>query len=252
MKDQFYLTLPSNSSYHVYPNNTTANYITHLNERIKLKGSWEVSLVEFHYPQTISNIYSKNNVIYFVDQNGKKEKIQITGGFSSSSDIIRSINNIDKIKDCFELTIENHLVKVNKKTNNDKNNNCRIIFHPDLAFLLGFETDFKTNFCDLKEGKRPPRDTVSIINHIYVYCDVVESQFVGDTRAPLLRIIHVDKRNYEYGSFMVASYENPHYLPVLKNEFETIEIDLRDDTGRKVPFSFGSSVVKLHFRKCSQ
>jgi hypothetical protein len=48
---------------------------------------------------------------------------------------------------------------------------------------------------------------------------------------------------------MTVMFENPHYLPVLKNEFEFLELDLRDDTGRSIPFQFGTSCVKLHFRK---
>ena len=29
------------------------------------------------------------------------------------------------------------------------------------------------------------------------------------------------------------------YVPVSKKEFNTVEIDIRDDTGRPVPFEFG-------------
>ena len=45
-----------------------------------------------------------------------------------------------------------------------------------------------------------------------------------------------------------SSFESLHYIPVTRRDFDTIEIDIRDDTGRKLPFQFGHVVVKLHFR----
>lgn len=47
---EFYLTLPSNSSMDYYPDNTVANYVTHLPRNIQLEGVWEVSVVEVFYP----------------------------------------------------------------------------------------------------------------------------------------------------------------------------------------------------------
>ena len=40
----------------------------------------------------------------------------------------------------------------------------------------------------------------------------------------------------------------PQYVPVSKKEFNTVEIDIRDDTGRPVPFEFGKVITTLHFR----
>jgi len=51
-EDQFYLTLLSNGSMSIYPNNTTTKFTTHLPRQIRLTGNWEAGLVEFHYPCT--------------------------------------------------------------------------------------------------------------------------------------------------------------------------------------------------------
>ena len=42
-------------------------------------------------------------------------------------------------------------------------------------------------------------------------------------------------------------YTTPQYVPVSKKEFNTLEIDIRDDTGRPVPFEVGKVVATLHF-----
>ena len=46
----FYVTLPSNSSRDVFPNNTMTKFSTKLKNAIRLEGSYEVALVELMYP----------------------------------------------------------------------------------------------------------------------------------------------------------------------------------------------------------
>lgn len=53
-KDQFYITLPSNSSMQFFPDNRTCCFITQLPRTIQLTGDWEVGLAEIHYPLTFT------------------------------------------------------------------------------------------------------------------------------------------------------------------------------------------------------
>jgi hypothetical protein len=84
------------------------------------------------------------------------------------------------------------------------------------------------------------------IHHLYVYCDVVESVSVGDTLAPLLRI--VETKNPQLG-YIHEIFNPPRYIPVQKKEFDTIEIYIRSDFGERVPFESGKVVCTLHFRR---
>ena len=79
-----------------------------------------------------------------------------------------------------------------------------------------------------------------------MYCDLVEPQYVGDSLSPLLRIAKVEG---SHGDLISQSFNNPHYIPIGKRSFDTVEIDIRDDTGRKIPFQSGKSVITLHFRE---
>ena len=54
--------------------------------------------------------------------------------------------------------------------------------------------------------------------------------------------------NAQYNEYIHVIYDNPHYIPVLKSNFETIEIDIRSDTGESVLFNTGKVFIKLHFR----
>ena len=41
----------------------------------------------------------------------------------------------------------------------------------------------------------------------------------------------------------------PHYIPVSRNNIDTIEIDIRSEFGEPIYFTSGTVVVKLHFKK---
>ncbi|KAJ8034802.1 hypothetical protein HOLleu_21801 [Holothuria leucospilota] len=58
--DNFYVTLPSNSSFQYFPENTLASFKTQLAEPIVLNGSWEVSLCEIQYPFNWHNVTEHN------------------------------------------------------------------------------------------------------------------------------------------------------------------------------------------------
>ena len=48
----FYLTLPSNASSDVFPDNKTTSYRVKLPQTIDLEGNWEVGLYSISYPNT--------------------------------------------------------------------------------------------------------------------------------------------------------------------------------------------------------
>lgn len=79
----------------------------------------------------------------------------------------------------------------------------------------------------------------------------MEPQLIGDAMAPLLQIINIDTVYYVYGANKYVQFSIPHYVPLKKSFFESLEIDLRDHTDSLLPFHFGTSCVKLHFRKAS-
>lgn len=84
------------------------------------------------------------------------------------------------------------------------------------------------------------------INSIFIYCDLLEHVPVGDTKAPLLRII--DARG-ENGETVHRSFDEPRYVPLQKRNFDSIELDIRDDLGNPVAFENGKLVTTLHFRQ---
>jgi hypothetical protein len=69
---------------------------------------------------------------------------------------------------------------------------------------------------------------------------------VGDAQVPLLGIVPVEGRDGE----MITRVLDPiQYCSLLQRRFQTVDIDIRDDTGSIVPFERGRVVVTLHCRK---
>ena len=91
------------------------------------------------------------------------------------------------------------------------------------------------------------------------YSDLVECNIVGDTKAPLLRCFpFISKIKggdiLTTGQYMnYQTFSNLQFRPLLKNSSHSIDIDLRDTSGDKIPIvSVGiTRLVFLMFRKVS-
>jgi len=82
-------------------------------------------------------------------------------------------------------------------------------------------------------------------NLMYVYCDVAAYSIVGDVETPLLRVCKIGGKD---GEFVRTIFTHPHYVPLGRNSFETIQINITDERGRAIPFMHGKSMATLHFR----
>lgn len=364
-QDQFYLTLPSNSSMNYFPNNTSANFTTHLPHPISLDGSWEVALDEIHYPCSLLTVSEQSAIYIYIyektrvarDVNGKREKekekapaaatteliepivlenveeettspppplptaaaltqpetkpsigsllslaldkatsgsmeaeeeeesdtsrfvdtvggdevvaasvveeeeapvifkvprtiiVPIpTGNYVSPENLVRTINSQENIQKYVTFTYDDSTKKVYIAKVAEGVDIYRIDMSSKLALQMGYEPN--ENYLDQNEiGIRPTNLLLGLPSHMYVYCNIVEPQFTGDTFAPLLRMINIRTLDYVYGTNVNIQVHRPHYVPLSKTTFGDLEIDLRDDLGNPLKFLFGTTCIKLHFRR---
>jgi hypothetical protein len=132
-------------------------------------------------------------------------------------------------------------------------NNAFVEFHPELAAMLGFTTKSPGNGGELLSYRvlntheaNLPIDLNAGMYSLYLYTDIIEDQLVGDAFAPLLRIVHMDKKGS--GDVITRTYQSPHFVRVKMKHFDTITARIRRDTGEKIKFQRGKIVVKLCFR----
>ena len=129
----------------------------------------------------------------------------------------------------------------------------KVAFYGDLPDILGFMRGDAVTVLTSSARSRVVR-AYSIVDlrrgfeSLYVYSSIVEPRIVGDKIAPLLRIVPITG---SHGEMVTARFDHVQYIPVLSREFGCVETEIRDDTGRPVPFERGKVTVTLHFRRCS-
>jgi hypothetical protein len=227
-----------------YYDNTLTNYFTKLPQSIELEGKWEVALSEIQYPRTWRNIIGNEAylVVSNTNENWTRSIILSAGLYDTPEKLIKCLN------DLLEVSIEfgNIIFTYDDITHNITlyvEHYYTLLLGEKLVQILGLGQN------SFSSGKYIGKNVVDIYQgfySMYVYCNIVEQQIVGDSLVPLLRIIPVEG---QHGYLVTKTYENPHYLPVQVKQFQTIEIDIRDDTGKPIPFERGKVVVSLHFRR---
>lgn len=79
--DSFFVTLLSNSSLSMYPENTTTSFTVNLPQKIRLNGNWKVAVAEIHYNYNFFNVSEGSNRIWF------RKKQEITIGHAQTNSI---------------------------------------------------------------------------------------------------------------------------------------------------------------------
>ena len=98
-----------------------------------------------------------------------------------------------------------------------------------------------------------PIDLTGGCNTIFVYCNLVQNEILGDSRTALLRAIPLTKRpatgnNHQQQNY--CTFGNLQWRRVVKSCIESFSVSLRYETGHLVPFlSHGRTNLTLHFRQ---
>lgn len=245
----FYLTLPSNSSLSYFPNNTLTNYTVKLPQTIDLKGDWEVGLVEIIYPHSWYNVHKGDVNFTVVTQREPVvlKKVAIDAGYYDNPRQLTTTINEAMKKYTNEKNVQLHYNEVTQRMAFEFKNDNIVVLSQGLQAMLGFHS--------IQLNKIPPYpmteaqrvvDMERGFDNLYVYCDIVEQRIVGDVFAPLLRIIPNTGKD---GEVVRRIYDAPHFIPVSRKRFETIEIDIKDDAGHPVPFERGKVLITLQFRE---
>ena len=232
----FYLTLPSNASLNEFPNNKTTSYRVKLPQSIDLEGIWEVGLYSISYPNTWYTLQKGVDTHpFYADRTDLfQQAIMDYGYYQSMQELIKAANKAlsRNVSDNIKLTYNAFTGKVTVQI---KNGFQFAVMKP-LSIILGFGGK------DVMLKKTTESPYVADLT-IYVYCDIVQPQIVGDTSAQLLKSIPAEGK---LGDIIAKTFTNIQYVPIRTKSFEAVEVLLRNDTGDPVPFERGKVVITLH------
>jgi hypothetical protein len=280
-ENEFFLFIPSNSSLDYYPESTLTSFQVKLPHPITLIGQYEVGLKELHYPHNweMGNIelsepedemamliYDRTTLAPHPDRHtlscvaGKKTYDSLDILLRCINDEIQTRRRNTNSTDPFYTTKKDMPRMEYDKTlgrfviYNDVSSGLKYVklhLSEKLAKRFGFEPDqFRLDVNKVEPAvyaKHIIRKARHTFDYLYVYTDIIQSSVVGNTVAPLLRIVGVKGEEGDTISFI---FEEALYFKLLKNTFDSVQIKIRDDTGRPIPFqSQGRTIAVLHFRK---
>jgi hypothetical protein len=245
MNNHFYITLPSDSSATYYPNNTVSHFITRLPERVRLEGPYEMALAEIIFPHTWFNVDNEDEK-YWITAKERPAFVFRSGYYADGTAIATAINR--------DMWVDSNLKFVYNEATGKFTltaHSTDFVMSDDLQRYLGFDlkniaSGPQTIATLLRRESRHSFDVNRGLHLMYVYCDIAAHTVVGDTKTPLLRVCNVTGR---HGEMVRHSYTKPHYVPVGRREFDTIEIAINNELGKPMPFEYGKSVITLHFRR---
>jgi hypothetical protein len=242
----FYLTLPSNASLDVFPDNKTTEYRVKLPQPIDLDGNWEVGLYSISYPHTWYTLrdISADTHFYYVEGTGWPSVTTMKyGHYKTMEEFTKGMN--DALKQEIGNNTDIYLTynALTGKVTVHLKPKCKLLLFGKLSLILGFGgKEVKID----KTGESPHVVDLNIFSTIYTYCNIVQPQIVGDTSAQLLRSIPVEGK---YGDIITKTFTNIQYVPVQTKSFGDVKVLLRNDTGDPVPFERGKVIATLHFRQ---
>jgi hypothetical protein len=242
----FYITLPSNASMELFPDNLIGNYSTKLCNTIELEGEWEVGLAEIMYPVTWLNTKPLSMKIITKDETFTVTLTILP--YETRNDIANKMNMFF-IKKRLNLVAHNDIERNQFMFTFHENNIKKMELDPVLAKILGFS--FET-FIYLESASSVVSDIEQeehLLDGFLIYSNIIIHQHIGDAYAKVLRIIALDNEQGKRINYVTKVFDIPHYVSLDTNTLDIININLRDLQGNLILFESGKVVVKLHFKR---
>ena len=260
--ESFYITLPSNTDNPSFKNKAN-NYKTHLPTELDLKGKWECGLSEITFDKRWKTIDQDTHVWLRYDTElptGEPKKVNMnldipSGYYAKPQDYFK------KVLEVFHLTGRiitplNDLADTLTVEYDESTGEMMFIMDGDYEFDLVFDHRVEkmlrlpSKVFKLEPPKTviswyPPQEMQST-SCLYVYCDVIEDNIVGNVRAKLLRTVSIAGH---LQSRINHIYTSPYYHPVRPGYISDIEIKICDGEGDVIRFGKANTILVLHFRR---
>ena len=281
-----YITLPSNSSKAYFPKNTASNFFTQLPQPLTFGEDYEVGLAEIQFDNTYANVrgawFEYERYEYGPEHPRLLgfQRVEVPDGlFDSNRSFASALNAMardalegeeeassaprrgrrrrgwrdnelpyDDDDDDDDADAEPLLFSYNPSTKRMalrlSRNGSVLRLGAALQGILGAK---KTEFrgpCD--HVCERAMDVGQRVQSLFVYSDLAAPRTVGDRVVPLLRTLPPTDKRRDMAYFL---FENPHYVELARNNFDTIHILLTSDKGEPISFESGQTIATLHFRR---
>lgn len=254
MNDYDIIELPSNASMDIYPNNRVSTFRVRLPILLNYSSQRHVvALTEIKLTKSWNNINEGHHVALtsYDDDEGfdgtyvstVKHKDIMPGNYTPP-ELIEHLNKVMKEWEKDDSNIKSPVLEISTNDvvrlreagilrSNDGRKRAKLVpvFDDVLTRKLGLDSESPAY---LDQG----------LTSLFIYCDIVKPQIVGDTTAPLLRCISVE----EAGEEVNLIFDSPYYLSLSRDCFQDVFVYIRTDTGEAPSFNFGRVILTLHIK----
>lgn len=248
------IQLVSNASLKNFPSNKVGDFINQFSSEIDLgNGRFEVALSKIIFPKTweFLNDDDRSIKVYRGETRGTVyELMKIDQNhFTNIESLLDNINgkisslpggivfSLDKNGKVFLSCFSNLFIEMSVKMQ------AILGFSQNEVIIPKLTKDVKKSYYTFSENMP---DLNAGMHSIFVYTDLVESQVVGDTKAPLLSIIATTGKP---NSHIVEEPKTLDFIPIRSNKIWAVSVSLRDINGRVIRFESGVVILTLHIRK---
>lgn len=251
----FYMTLPSNSSIQHYPNNCASHFFTKLPQHVDLNGEYEVGLSEIQFSNTYFNVKEgEASFRYTLPQDNSEPPLFIDivvppGLYESNDAFVHTLTQMTKTwlgnLSNSKSRLRFYYKRASKRISlTVYESGAKLTLSPALQKIMAFPDSEITGTGHVEA--QGMMELNQDFRGVFVYCDLVNPRPVGDVLVPLLRIVPTGDQKRD---IVHRIFTKPHYIPLSRFQFNTVEILLTSDTGKEIPFINGHTVVTLHFRR---
>jgi len=253
--NQFYITIPSSTR---LEGNKTGDFRAILPHPIELTGEWQIGLAEFQFPLTYFTIRDCHLIVKFRDDQ-VPDKLNIPDGYYETPQKLLQILETTtqaycglKLKERGGLTEPSFDYYIRFEYLDIRKRMRLFISKPDVEYVelddrlrhaLGFGEARIMNSAHMGAYTV---DCSAGLSSLFVYCSLIEPQYVGDSLTQLLKVIPV---RGEADTVQSIDFPMIHYYNLLCNRFSDVSISVKSSDGQTVPFNYGQIIVKLHLRR---
>jgi hypothetical protein len=250
MNSHFYMTIPSDSSVDYCPNNTVGRFVTKLPEHIRLEGDYEMGLAEFIYPHSWYNVDNKDWKYWIAAVQKVEEKafpkIFIQSGYYEDGSAFADELNRECHRAFDDLDI--------KFSYSETLGRFSLAVHLTGAHLFGMSEDLQRYMgfgLRLREEifRHDGRSGIRRKSRTEPHVRLLRRGVSHGRRRHKNTAARVWNVTGKHGDVARYTYDQPHYVPVGRREFDTIEVAINNELGKPMSFEYGKSVVILHFRR---
>ena len=191
--DSLSIELASNASGELFSDNKLSSFTNFLTEKVNLEGHWEVAISEISYPSMYQNITEVKLNIFEEKLSKSTENCNLEPGlYTSITDIVEAMNTLIQERNnhsetCIKVKVSRRTEKVVIILASDTSGLA--FSSSDWGHIFGINVGNEFGVLMIGEGRHEPDFAYDIVRipSLMIYSDLVEYNFVGDTKAPKLR-----------------------------------------------------------------